>query len=62
MKTSRKPWSTKLRPDMQYSFVEDPRGRSKILLPTPLLLAAEIQKVPIGHLITMFELRKRRHD
>lgn len=30
-----------------------------MLLPTPLLLAAEIQKIPAGHLITMPELRKR---
>lgn len=59
MKTSRKPWSTKLRPDMQHSFVEDPRGRGKMLLPTPLLLAAEIQKIPAGYLITMPELRNR---
>lgn len=59
MKTTRKAWSTKLRPEMQHSLVEAPKGKGTMLLPTPLLLAAEIQKIPAGSLLTMPALRTR---
>lgn len=59
MKTSRKPWSTKLRPEMQHSVIDAPKQQGLMLLPTPLLLAAEINTIPAGALITMPALRAR---
>lgn len=59
MKRSRKPWVTKLRPEMQPEVVTDARGRGRLLLPTPLLVAEEMQRVDEGSLITVPELRTR---
>jgi hypothetical protein len=54
---SRTPWSTKLRPACEAQIVADPRGR--MLIPTPLLVAAELRRVPRGRLITAAVLRER---
>jgi 6-O-methylguanine DNA methyltransferase, DNA binding domain len=59
MKRSRTPWSTKLRPEMTHAVATDPKGRGKMLLPTPLLVAEEILAVPSGELRTVPELRLR---
>jgi hypothetical protein len=59
MKRSRTHFSEKLRPEMKHSIVVDPKGRGRLLLPTPLLVAEEISKVPAGSLTTMSELRTR---
>ncbi|MBM3289259.1 MAG: hypothetical protein FJY92_03830, partial [Candidatus Hydrogenedentes bacterium] len=59
MGTSRVPWSQKLRPDMQPEVVDDPKGRGRLLLPTPMLVAKEIAKVRKGKTITVSELRGR---
>jgi hypothetical protein len=39
--------------------VTDPKGRGKLLLPTPLLLAEEIGRILPGELATPLELRDR---
>ncbi len=57
MKRSRVPFSAKLRPEMKASVVADPKGRGKMLLPTPLLVAEEISKVSRGSLTTLPEIR-----
>lgn len=65
MKRSRKPWSEKLRPEMQPGIATDPKGRGRMLLPTPLLVAEEISTIPPGQLRTMSALRDqlaRRFD
>lgn len=59
MKRSRTPWTTKLRPEMTPVVATDPKGRGKMLLPTPLLVAEEISAVPRGELLTVPELRLR---
>lgn len=59
MKTSRKPWRTKLRPEMQPEVGTDPKTGKSMLLPTPMLVAEEIGKIPAGKLITVPALRER---
>lgn len=59
MKRSRVPWAVKLRPELKHDVVQDPKGRGKLLLPTPMLVAAEISKVPEGSLIEFPALRER---
>ncbi len=56
---SRTPWAVKMRPAFEPQVVPDPRTGGKLLVPTPLLLAAEIRKVRRGRLITPPELRAR---
>jgi len=58
-------WNAKLRPDMQPRVVTDRRRGDRLLLPTPLLVAAEVLAVPAGRTLTMSQLRARlalRHD
>lgn len=59
MKRSRTSWSTKLRPEMTPAVATDPKGRGKMLLPTPMLVAEEISAIPHGQLLTVPELRLR---
>jgi 6-O-methylguanine DNA methyltransferase, DNA binding domain len=59
MRRTRAPWSAKLRPEMRPKVVEDPKGRGLMLLPTPLLVADEISKIPVGTVATMSALRSR---
>lgn len=54
---SRTPWMLKLRPDPQPSVVSGPSGR--MLVPTPLLLARALRRVPRGRLIAPSRLRAR---
>jgi hypothetical protein len=59
MKRSRASWAAKLRPEMQPALVTDPKGRGRMLLPTPSLVAQEIAMIPGGALLTMPALRLR---
>jgi len=59
MKRSRKPWTAKLRPEMQPVIAADPKGRGMMLLPTPLLVAEEIAAIPVGEIATVAQLRTR---
>ncbi len=57
MMRSTKSWLPKLRPDQQPKVVPDRRGR--MLVPTPMLVARAVRRVPIGRLITAEVLRAR---
>src|ERR1044071_6664533 len=57
MKRGRTPWLAKLRPGMEPEITRDRRGRGEMLLPTPMLVAAEIATIPRGSLRTLSELR-----
>jgi hypothetical protein len=59
MRQSRRPWKEKLRPDQEAKVCDDPRGRGKMLVPTPMLVAAEMARVRRGRLLTVSELRDR---
>ncbi|MGE3308982.1 MAG: hypothetical protein AB7O66_03360 [Limisphaerales bacterium] len=59
MKPGKVPFSAKLRPEMKPELGDDPKGRGRMLLPTPMLVAEEISAVPKGHLLTVSELRSR---
>jgi hypothetical protein len=54
---SRTPWRLKLRPEQAPQLVADPRGR--MLVPTPMLVAKALRRVPAGRLITPARLRTR---
>ena len=59
MRHSRRPWKEKLRPDLQPKICADPRGRGRMLVPTPMLVAEEIAKVRHGKLLKVSDLRER---
>ena len=54
---SRTPWAAKLHPACQPQIVASRRGL--MFVPTPLLVAAELRRVPRGRLITPALLRER---
>ncbi len=56
---SRTPWATKLRPDLAPQVITDMRTGGTMLIPTPMLVAAEIRKARRGKLITAVEIRER---
>lgn len=54
---SRTPWRLKLHPEQTPKVVPDRRGR--MLIPTPMLVARALRRVPSGRLITPAQLRER---
>ena len=54
---TRTTWAAKLHPKFAPTIVPDRRGR--MLVPTPLLVAAALRRVPRGRLITPAQLRAR---
>jgi hypothetical protein len=56
---SRTPWAVKLRPGQKPMLVKNPNGPGRMLVPTPMLVAAEIRKVRRGSLVTPARLRAR---
>jgi hypothetical protein len=59
MMRSRTSWLPKLRPAQEPKLVKNPRGKGRMLVPTPLLVAEEVRRVHKGHLLTPRELRDR---
>ncbi len=59
MKPSKVPFTAKLRPEMKPELGDDPKGRGRMLLPTPMLVAEEIVTIPKGQLLTVSQLRTR---
>ncbi len=56
---TRRPWATKLRPEMEPKIVPSSRGSGTMLVPTPLLVAEEVRRVRSGRLITPRQIRER---
>lgn len=54
---TRTSWAAKLRPDLAPKLVPDRRG--SMLVPTPMLVARALRRVPRGRLITPGQLRNR---
>ncbi len=54
---TRTSWAAKLRPNFDPTIVADRRGR--MLIPTPMLVATTLRRVPAGRLITPAQLRAR---
>jgi len=50
-------WSAKLRPELEPEIVTDKRFGDRLLLPTPLLVAEEIARVPAGATLSVSQLR-----
>lgn len=56
---SRAGWDSRLKPGQQPRIVRDARHGDRLLIATPLAVAAEIAAVPRGELLTVAELRER---
>ncbi|MFN7778136.1 MAG: hypothetical protein ACK5RK_04575 [Betaproteobacteria bacterium] len=56
---SRTGWESRLKPELQPRIVRDARHGDRVLIATPLAVAAEIAAVPPGQLLTVAELRER---
>ncbi len=50
-------WSAKLRPELEPEIVTDKRLGDRLLLPTPLLVAEVVSRVPAGGTITVSQVR-----
>jgi len=59
MTKTRKTWREKLEVEQEPRVVDDPRGRGKMLIPTPLDVDALIHRVEKGMLITDKQIRER---
>jgi hypothetical protein len=52
-------WEAKLRPDAEPKVVDDPRQGGRMLVATPLVVAAEVARIHRGAVLTVGELRDR---
>ena len=59
MPRRRKTWREKFEARKEPEIVDDPRGRGKMLIPTPRLIDSLIRKVPRGRLVTVDRIRER---
>jgi len=55
----RKSWREKYETLREPKIVDDPRGRGKMLIPTPRQIDALIRRVPKGKLVTIEQLREK---
>jgi len=55
----RKSWREKLERDTKPKVVDDPKGRGRMLVPTPLMVDSLIRRVPRGRLITVDQIREK---
>jgi hypothetical protein len=55
----RKTWREKLERKQEPKVVDDPKGRGKMLVPTPLLVDNLVRKIPGKKLITVAQIRGR---
>ena len=54
----RKTWKEKYETAKEPKIVDDPRGRGKMLIPTPALVDRWIKKIPEGKLATVDQIRE----
>jgi hypothetical protein len=62
MAKERKTWREKLHSGQESKLVDDPRGRGKLLIPTPLDVDAQMRRVERGRLITDKQIRNKLAD
>jgi len=55
----RKSWREKLEKEGEPRIVDDPKGRGKMLIPTPLMVDELVRKIPPGKLVTVSQLRDK---
>ncbi len=55
----RKSWREKLEKEAEPKVVDDPKGRGRMLVPTPLLVDELVRRVPRGKLVTVSQIRKK---
>ncbi|RLE75481.1 MAG: hypothetical protein DRZ80_02735 [Thermoprotei archaeon] len=59
MPYKRKTWREKLEKKMKPKIVNDPKGRGKMLIATPLIVDSLVRKIPKGKLVTTGLLREK---
>ena len=59
MPRRRKTWREKFETRKKPEVVDDPRGRGKMLIPTPRLIDSLIRSVPRGKLVTVDQIREK---
>ena len=59
MKPGKRPFAEKLKPDSIHEICEDPKGRGKMLLPTPMQVAKEICKIRKGSTSNLRLIREK---
>ncbi len=59
MAKAQKTWREKLHSGQEPKLVDDPRGRGKMLIPTPLDVDAQMRRVEKGSLITDKQIRNK---
>jgi len=55
----RKTWKEKLEKKMEPKIVDDPKGRGRMLVPTPKLVYSLVKRFPKGKLVTVQTLRDK---
>jgi hypothetical protein len=55
----KKSWNEKLNSAEKPKIVDDPRGRGRMLIPTPLLVDGLVRQIMPGELATMGQIRER---
>ncbi|MCD6086424.1 MAG: MGMT family protein [Candidatus Hydrothermae bacterium] len=55
----RKSWREKLEKEGEPRIVDDPKGRGRMLIPTPLMVDELVRKIPPGKLVTVSQLRDK---
>jgi alkylated DNA nucleotide flippase Atl1 len=59
MAKKRKSWREKLERKQEPKLVDDPKGRGKMLVPTPMLVNRLVHKIPQGKLVTVAQIREK---
>jgi hypothetical protein len=57
--TGKKSWKEKLNSAEKPRLVDDPRGRGRMLIPTPLLVDGLVRRIKPGELAMMGQIRER---
>lgn len=55
----RKSWREKLEKEGEPRVVDDPKGRGRMLIPTPLMVDELVRRIPPGRLVTVGQIREK---
>ncbi|RKZ01679.1 MAG: hypothetical protein DRQ04_04540 [Candidatus Hydrothermota bacterium] len=55
----KKSWREKLEKEGEPRVVDDPKGRGRMLIPTPLMVDELVRRIPPGRLVTVGQIREK---
>jgi len=55
----KKSWREKLEKEGEPRVVDDPKGRGRMLIPTPLMVDELVRRIPSGKLVTVSQIREK---